>query len=150
MDGEEIKNLDEEENVLSEGEEEINIDNTNDKKINDSVLTSIKKMLGITDEYEHFDEDILTNINMVLFTLNQIGVDSTSGIFIVDKNTTWSDVIPNEVDIGCIRTYVYLKVKLIFDPPLSSSALDAINRTINELEWRINIQVDSGVKNDYV
>lgn len=116
--------------------------------MNDSILTSVKKMLGIEEDYEHFDPDIIMHINAVLMILNQIGLGPKEGLIINDKTTPWSSLIPNEQELGCVRTYVYLKVKLIFDPPLSSSGIEAINKYISELEWRINISVDSGVTNN--
>ena len=99
--------------------------------MNDSILTSIKKLLGIAEECEDFDTDIIMHINSTFLNLYQIGVGSERGFSIVDKYTAW------------IKTYIYLKVKLLFDPPLSSSAVEAINRSISELEWRLNILAES-------
>ena len=108
----------------------------------DSILTSVKKMLGITEEYEHFDADIIMHINSVFMILTQLGVGPKEGFVIEDSGSTWSDFVPDTIKLEAIKTYTYLKVKLLFDPPTSSSAMDATNRMINELEWRLNSAVD--------
>ncbi len=108
----------------------------------DSILTSIKKLLGITEEYEHFDSDLIIHINSVFSVLTQLGVGSKTGFFIKDKNAIWEDFIADDSRLELVKTYVYLKVKLLFDPPLSSAVIEAINRQISELEWRINVTVD--------
>jgi len=110
----------------------------------DSILTSIKKMLGITEEYEQFDQDIIMHINTVFMILNQLGVGPDDCFSIEDKDAVWTDFTGTQTDIEPIKTYVYLKVRMIFDPPTSSLVADAVNRTISELEWRLSVQVDSG------
>lgn len=109
----------------------------------DSVLTSIKKLLGITEEYDQFDQDLIIHINAVLMVLTQIGVGPSTGMIINDSSTTWNDILSDTSNIEAVKTYVYLKVKMIFDPPSSSSVADAMNRSINEYEWRLNINADS-------
>lgn len=111
-------------------------------KMNDSILTSIKKMLGITEEYTHFDQDIIIHINTVLMILRQLGVGPEEGFTITDSYETWGDFLTDNKDIEAVKTYVYLKVRLLFDPPLSSAVTESINRSINELEWRLNIAAD--------
>jgi hypothetical protein len=108
----------------------------------DSILTSIKKMLGIAEEYEHFDMDLIIHINTVLSVLAQLGVGSSQGFAIQDKTATWGDVIPAGMNLELIKSYVFLKVRLLFDPPSNSSVIKSSNKLINELEWRINIEVD--------
>lgn len=110
----------------------------------DSILTSVKKMLGIAEEYDHFDADLIMHINSVLTILGQLGVGPTEGFFIEDDGAEWTDFEPDMSNLQFIKTYVYQKVKLLFDPPQSASAIEALNRSISELEWRINTQVDSG------
>lgn len=110
----------------------------------DSILTSVKKMLGITEEYTHFDQDIIIHINTVFTTLTQLGVGPSSGFSIQDEYAEWSDFIPTGSNLESVKTYVYLKVRLLFDPPASSVVVDAINRSISELEWRISVTVDPG------
>lgn len=112
----------------------------------DSILTSIKKLLGITEEYEHFDPDIIMHINSAFSVLTQLGVGPKQGFRIEDESTEWSEFLNDDLRIEFVKTYVHLKVKLVFDPPLSSAVLESINRQISELEWRINVSVDSSVE----
>ena len=107
----------------------------------ESILTSIKKQLGIVDEYDHFDPEIIMSINSALFTLNQIGVGPSEGFSIKDKNATWSD-FTDISKIEAVKTYVCMKVRLVFDPPASSAHLESMKNQINELEWRLNVAVD--------
>lgn len=109
----------------------------------DSILNSIKKLLGITADYTHFDEDLIIHINSVLMILTQMGVGPANGYIISNSFATWNEFIPSNQNIEAVRTYVFLKVKLIFDPPQSSAAIDAINRSISELEWRLNVEAES-------
>ena len=88
----------------------------------DSILTSIKKLLGIAEEYEHFDQDIVMHINSAFSVLTQLGVGPEEGFRIEDASKTWFE--------------------FLYDPPLSSAVMEAINRQISELEWRINVTVD--------
>ena len=111
--------------------------------MNDSILTSIKKMLGITEEYTHFDTDIIIHINTVFMTLNQLGVGPSSGFKIEDNGKLWTDYISEDDDLEAVKTYIYLKVKLLFDPPLSSSVIEVMKQSIAELEWRLNAQTSS-------
>lgn len=110
----------------------------------DSILTSIKKLLGISEEYTQFDDDIITHINSVFLNLTQLGVGPEEGFFIEDDSASWDDFVDIESDIPlqAIKSYVYLKVKLLFDPPLSSAVIESTNRMISELEWRLNVAVD--------
>lgn len=103
----------------------------------DSILTSIKKLLGITEEYTHFDVDIIMHINTVLAILTQMGVGPAEGFSIEDKSATWDEFVSNKLYYEPVKTYVYLKVKLLFDPPLSSAVMEATNRMISEMEWRL-------------
>ncbi len=108
----------------------------------DSILLSIKKMLGITEDYQYFDSDIILHINSVFSILNQLGVGPENGFSISDQSTTWTDYIDDLSKLEMIKTYVYMKVRMMFDPPLSSPVSEAIKNTITELEWRLNIAVD--------
>lgn len=109
----------------------------------DSILTSIKKLLGIVEECEDFDVDIIIHINTVLVILNQLGVGDK--VFsIEDKTTTWQDYLGEKYkDLSFIKTYIGQKVRLLFDPP-SGAVLEALNNSITELEFRINVAVDTG------
>lgn len=110
----------------------------------ESILTSIKKLLGISEEYVQFDDDIIMHINTVFLNLTQLGVGPVEGFAIEDDSSEWSDFvdIDNNAQLHAIKSYMYLKVKLLFDPPLSSSVIESINRMISELEWRLNAAVD--------
>ena len=108
----------------------------------DSILTSIKKLLGITEEYEHFDQDIIMHINSVFMILTQMGVGPEDGFTISDSTTMWNEFTNDDKKIEAVKSYIYLKVRLLFDPPASSSVMEAINRSISEFEWRLNIAAD--------
>lgn len=114
----------------------------------DSILTSIKKLLGMTKEYTNFDADIIMHINTIFMDLEQLGVGPQEGFRIEDDRATWSDFIDVQKDpdkvtlLSAIKSYIYLKVKLLFDPPLSSAVMEAINKQISELEWRLNVKAE--------
>lgn len=108
----------------------------------ESILTSIKKLLGIEEEYTQFDNDIIMHINSVFLNLTQLGVGPAEGFLIEDDTTTWEDFIGDSNQLQAVKSYMYLKVKLLFDPPLSSSVIESMNRMIAELEWRLNVAVD--------
>lgn len=109
----------------------------------ESILTSIKKLLGIEENYEHFDADIIMHINSAFMILTQLGVGPSGGFVIYDEDSLWSDFLGDNEQLEAVKTYVYLKVKLLFDPPLSSSVIESINRSISELEWRLNVSVEN-------
>lgn len=110
----------------------------------ESILTSIKKMLGITKEYEHFDADIIMHINSVFMSLTQLGVGPAQGFYIEDETAEWVDFIPDPVKLQAVKTYMYLKVRLLFDSAsLGSATLSAYERQIQELEWRLNAAVET-------
>lgn len=109
----------------------------------ESILTSIKKLLGITEEYEHFDTDIIMHINSAFSVLTQLGVGPEEGFRIEDASTEWSEFLYDDPRLEMVRTYVYLKVRIVFDSTaLTSAVIESMNRQIAELEWRINVTVD--------
>lgn len=108
----------------------------------ESILTSIKNMLGITEDYTHFDNSIIIHINSALMTLSQLGVGPDRSKFIIDKNDTWDDILGYIDDVEAVKTYVYLKVRMVFDPPTSSFVIESMKEQIKELEWRLNVQVE--------
>lgn len=110
----------------------------------ESILTSIKKLLGIAEEDTNFDQDLIMHINSVFMILTQLGVGPSKGFSIKDENDVWSDFIPEQSSLKAVKSYVYMKVRLMFDPPLSSAVEDAINRNISELEWRLNVGAENG------
>ena len=108
----------------------------------ESILTSIKKLLGITEDYTQFDQDIIMHINSVFNILTQIGVGPSTGFSISDKETKWTDYISDLSLIEMVKSYIYLKVRILFDPPTTGILMDAMQKQISELEWRLSVQVD--------
>lgn len=109
----------------------------------ESILISIKKLLGIAKEYNNFDTDIIIHINTAFLNLNQLGVGPSEGFRIKDDKTTWNMFLNDSEKFDAVKTYIYLKVKLVFDPPLNSAVLEATKQSITELEWRLNVQAES-------
>ena len=110
----------------------------------ESILTSIKKMLGIPEEYDHFDPDLIMHINSVLSILTQIGVGPSEGFRIEDDLATWEDFLGDDTNYEAVKSYVHLRVKLLFDTStLSSAVIESMNRMISELEWRLNVIAES-------
>lgn len=109
----------------------------------DSILTSIKKLLGIAEEYEHFDADLIMHINSVFMVLAQIGVGPAGGFMISDDSAIWEDFVSDPQNVAAVKSYMHMKVKLLFDPPASSTVMESMNRLINELEWRLSIIADT-------
>lgn len=110
----------------------------------ESILTSIKKLIGITEECTDFDIDIIMHINSVLSILCQIGVGPSEGFSIEDSSATWDEFIESNSKLEMVKSYVYLKVRMMFDPPINGAVMEAMKRNIDELEWRMNISVDPG------
>lgn len=108
-----------------------------------SILTTIKKLLGIEEEYTHFDMDIIAHINSVFMILQQLGVGPAEGFSIEDSTANWSDYIDDIHNFEAVKTYIHLKVKLIFDPPTSSAVIQAYKELIAELESRLNIAAET-------
>ena len=110
----------------------------------ESILTSIKKLLGITEEYEQFDDDIIMHINTVFLNLSQIGVGPEEGFSIEGADDSWPDYLPDDHKLfEAVKTYIYLKVRLLFDPPINSAVIESINRNIAEIEWRLNLAAET-------
>ena len=111
----------------------------------DSILTSIKKLLGIEEDYEHFDAEIIIHINSVLMILTQLGVGPSEGFIIEDKSSTWDEFLGEKdiVRLSSVKSFIYLKVRLLFDPPSSSAVIESTNRLISELEWRLNVAAEN-------
>ena len=103
----------------------------------DSILTTIKKMLGIESNYTAFDSEIVAYINSALMSLTQLGVGPETGFSIEGSAEVWTDFLGDSKTMEAVKTYIHQKVKLIFDPPTSSFVVDAINRNLLELEWRL-------------
>lgn len=115
----------------------------------DSILISIKKMLGISKEYDAFDAVLIIHINSVFMNLNQLGVGPSGGFSIIDEADKWSDfVLEDNPNFESIKSYIYLKVRLLFDPPINSSVIESMNRQINEFEWRLNVSAENKAKEE--
>lgn len=110
----------------------------------ESILTSIKKLLGIVKEDTAFDADIIIHINSVFMTLNQLGVGPEDGFMVINDTETWNKFLGDSNKlIQAVKTYTYLKVKMVFDPPTNSSVLSAIQREVDAYEWRITQQIEN-------
>lgn len=109
----------------------------------DSILNTIKKMLGVSAADTNFDMDIIVDINMALATLRQLGVGPSTGYMINSATEVWDDFISNDPRLGLIKSYIYYSVKLVFDPPTSSAVITMINEKIKELECRIQYDEDA-------
>lgn len=111
--------------------------------MDESIFNSIKALLGPDASYEVFDQDILIHINTAIAVLTQLGVGPASGFMVIGPDETWSDFIGNDdKTLNMVKTYIYMKVKMAFDPPVNSSVLTAYQEACKEYEWRLNIAVD--------
>jgi hypothetical protein len=112
----------------------------------DSILSSVKKVLGIAEDYTIFDLDIILHINSALATLTQLGIGPEDGFMIEDSSTTWDQFLvdsDNRIKLNNVKTYICLRVRLWFDPPQTSFMNEAFERQLSELEWRINVTRES-------
>ena len=112
----------------------------------ESILDSIKKLLGPSSDYTQFDQDIITHINTALMDLNRIGIGPPEGFSIKDSSSVWTDFVEDISKIEGVKTYIYLSVRLVFDPPLNASILASIERQISKLEWTLNVAADSNTE----
>lgn len=108
----------------------------------DSILMTIRKLVCGDPYADHFDTDLLVHINACFSILNQLGVGPENGFAVTDETQSWSSYSDNDLILNMVKTYVTLKVRVIFDPPLTSSVLEAMNKEISQLEWRLNVAVD--------
>jgi hypothetical protein len=115
--------------------------------LNDSILDTTKKLLGLEPDYTAFDPDIITHINSVFFSLRQLGIGPDSAFMILDKDSKWSE-FQGEHDINAVKSYMALRVRLLFDPPTTSFALEAMNKQVEEFEWRLHVHME-GVRHPW-
>ena len=114
--------------------------------MNESILTSIKKDLGLTETQTEFDGPIIHAINTALMVLNQNGVGPEEGFTISNEIETWENFIgDSHNNLMGVKTYIYLSVKLDFDPPENGSLLAAMQTRLEELEWRLNVQAETNI-----
>lgn len=109
-----------------------------------SILGTIKKLLNIAIDYTAFDTDIIVHINSALMVLNQLGIGPPEGFFIKDEKTTWLDYIPTGKDLEAIKLSIYLRTRLAFDPPQNSFVVDSFQKQLDQIEWRLQVQAETG------
>lgn len=107
--------------------------------MSDSILTSTKKILGVDEDYTAFDLDIMTHINSVFSILTQLGIGPSEGFMIEDASATWEDFLVTDQNLNSVKTYIYLRVRLLFDPPQTSYLIEALERQFKEIEWRLSV-----------
>lgn len=116
--------------------------------MSDSILTSTKKVLGLEESYTAFDLDVMTHINSSFSTLAQLGVGPPGGFMIEDATAEWATFLGSDKLLNMVRTYVFLKVRLLFDPPSNAYVMDAFKEQIKELEWRLNVHMEDTIWTD--
>ena len=112
-----------------------------------SILLSTKKILGLDPDYTVFDHDVITHINTAFSILTQLGIGPPMGFMIEDDTAVWFEYTDDDLQLNSVKTYVYLKVRQLFDPPQTSYLISAMERQIGELEWRLNVHRE---ETDYV
>lgn len=109
-----------------------------------SILNTIKKLLGIDITDNSFDTDIIVHINSIIPILSQMGIGPKNGFIVMSEDDLWTDYIDDSVvNLEGVKTYMYLRIKLLFDPPTNSTTIDAFNKNIAELEWRMMLAVET-------
>jgi hypothetical protein len=108
--------------------------------VSESILNGTKKILGIEESYTAFDADVLMHINSIFSVLNQLGIGPDNGFAIEDASSTWDDYLDGDLRLNSIKSYVYLRVRILFDPPMTAYLVTAMKEQIQELEWRLNVQ----------
>lgn len=111
----------------------------------DSILNSVKKILGLPETDASFDLDVITFANSAFSTLTQIGVGPVGGFMIEDESATWDSFLGTDIRLNSVKTYVFLRVRMLFDPPQTSFLLSALNEQIRELEWRLNVTMEATI-----
>lgn len=119
----------------------------NEKRTLDSILLSVKKMIGLTEEYKQFDDDLIMHINSAFAVLNQLGVGPKVAYSISGENENWSEFLTDQ-NVENVKSYMYMKVKMLFDPPSTATMHEAFERQIQEMEWRLNVAVDPSPKDE--
>jgi len=116
----------------------------------ESILTETKQVLGIAEDVTVFDQDVRMHINAAFGTLNQLGLGPEGGFEVVDETQTWADFLVTDLKLSPVKTYVHLRVKLLFDPPANSWTINSMEKQIEQLEWRLNVvredQLPDGVE----
>lgn len=116
--------------------------------MDESIFTEIKRMLGINDpSYTAFDDELLPLVNSSLADLALIGVGPKGGLSIITKNEKWSDLIDNDSTLQNVKEYIYIDVKLVWDPPQNSFLVNSLEKKLDKLEWHLNIAADKESSN---
>lgn len=110
-----------------------------------SILNSVKKVLGLAEDYTAFDPDIVLHINSVFSTLQQLGVGPTEGFEIEGATGTWDSFLGADPRLNNVKTYVSLRVRMLFDPPTTGHHVNAMQAQIQELEWRLNVHMEETI-----
>ena len=105
----------------------------------ESILNSVKSFIGISEEEDHFDTDVMITINSMFARLRQLGLGPEEPFTVVDENNVWSEFTDDDPDLNEVKTYVQIKTKLIFDPPANSNVLNALKEEVKEIEWRLTV-----------
>lgn len=113
-----------------------------DSEIFNSILETIKKLIGIDKDYDVYDIDLIVSINSSFMILNQLGIGPETPFSITDSSSTWKDFFGDEEIFALAKSYIYLRSKLLFDPPSSGVLHEAVERQISEFEWRMHVQAD--------
>jgi hypothetical protein len=108
--------------------------------VTDSILDSIKKLLGLDSTYTPFDTDVIIHINTAFFVLWQLGIGPTDSFSIEDNTATWSAFVGTDLNLNAVKSYIFIRVKMLFDPPTTSFVIDAYNAQLKEYEWRLNVK----------
>lgn len=114
----------------------------------ESILDSVKKVLNLSSDYTPFDQDIIMHINSVFSTLQQLGVGPEVGFAIADKDAVWSDFLEGDLGLNNVKSYIYLRVRMLFDPPTTGYLVEAMKEQIKEFEWRINTYKEATIWTD--
>jgi hypothetical protein len=108
--------------------------------VSDSILDSVKKVCSLSADYTAFDDLLILHTNTVFTTLSQLGIGPADGFMIEDNSTTWDAFVGPDLNLNAVKTYVGLQVRMYFDPPQTSFVIDAMNKQIQELGWRLNVK----------
>lgn len=109
-----------------------------------SILLTVKKALGVDADCSDFDTDILIHLNSVLAVLQQLGVGPDDGYYIEDETPSWEDYLgESHAYVAMVKSYIIAKVRLLFDPPVSSAVMESLNRICSEFEWRANVAAEN-------
>lgn len=114
--------------------------------MNESILETVAKAIGIAENYDYFNSELIMHINTVLMGLRQLGIGPSEGFYISDNTATWNDFLGEDKNFEAVKTYMCLRVRMLFDPPTSSALMDSMKNQIAEWEWRLNFEYECNKK----